>query len=138
MRRLVLGSLGFLFVAYFAAAAFSWEGGLANYVQPISVVKDKAESGDLVVVEGTVAEVRSGDGGMTIVIFRDSSGTVPTRVPNSLLRKLAGTTPQGGSGPGEFTPTVGKKARVGGKWDHKNMDDETWGIHVQRIEPFGP
>jgi hypothetical protein len=138
MRRLVFELLGFLLVAAFAATAFAWEGEMAGLAQPIAVVQEKAESGDFVVVEGKVADVRTGDGSTTIVIFEDSSGTLPLSVPDYLLRKLAGATPQGGAGPGGVSPTIGRSARVGGTWDHKHMDSDTWGIRVQRVEPLTP
>ena len=138
MQRLVFGVLGSLLVAVFAATAFAWEGEMASLVQPIAVVQEKAESGDFVVVEGTVNDVQTGGGSTTIVIFTDSSGTLPLAVPNHLLRKLAGATPQGGAGPGGITPKIGKSARVGGTWDHKQMDNDTWGIRVQRVEPIDP
>ncbi len=138
MQRLVFGVLGSLLVAVFAATAFAWEGEMAGMVQPIAVVQEKAESGDFVVVEGKVADVQTGSGSTTIVIFEDSSGTLPLAVPNHLLRELAGATPQGGAGPGGITPTIGKSARVGGTWDHKQMDNDTWGIRVQRVEPINP
>ncbi len=138
MRRLVFELFGFLLVTAFAATAFAWEGEMAGLAQPIAVVQEKAESGDYVVVEGKVADVRTGDGSTTIVIFEDSSGTLPLAVPNSLLRKLAGKTAQGGAGPSGISPKIGKSARVGGEWDRKHMDDDTWGIHVQRIESLDP
>ncbi len=138
MHRFVFGLLGSLLVAAFAATAFAWEGEMASLVQPIAVVQEKAEPGDFVVVEGKVADVGTGSGSMTIVIFKDSSGSLPLAVPNHLLRELAGATAQGGAGPGGIDPKIGKSARVGGKWDHKQMDDETWGIRVQRVEPLDP
>jgi hypothetical protein len=138
MRRLVFELLGFLLVAAFAATAFAWEGQMAGLAQPIAVVQEKAESGDFVVVEGTVADVKTGGGSTTIVIFKDGSGTLPLSVPNNLLRKLAGTTPQGGAGPSGISPKIGKRARVGGKWTNNQMDDGAWGIRVQRVEPLAP
>ena len=138
MHRLVFKLLAFLLVAAFAATAFAWEGQMAGLTQPIAVVQEKAESGDFVVVEGTVADVRTGGGSTTIVIFKDSSGTLPLAVSNSLLRKLTGATAEGGTGPGDANLKIGKSARVGGTWDQSHMDDDTWGIHVQRIEPLDP
>jgi hypothetical protein len=138
MHRLVFKLLAFLLVAAFAATALAWEGEMADFVQPIAAVKEKAESGDFVVVEGTVADDRTGDGSITIVIFQDSSGQLPLAVPNHLLRELAGGKPAGGAGPDGISPKIGKSARVGGKWDHKNMDNDTWGIRVQRVEPLDP
>jgi len=138
MRRLVFELLGFLLVAAFAATAFAWEGEMAGLVLPIAVVQEKAESGDFVVVEGEVADVQTGGGSETIVIFTDSSGTLPLAVPNHLLRELAGAKARGGTGPGGISPKIGKSARVGGKWGHSPMDDDTWGIRVQRVEPLDP
>ncbi len=138
MHRFVFGLLGSLLVAAFAATAFAWEGEMASLVQPIAVVQEKAESGDYVVVEGKVADVRTGGGSTTIVIFKDSSGTLPLAVPNHLLRELAGATAQGDAGPSGISPKIGKSARVGGKWDHGQMDNDTWGIRVQRVEPIDP
>ena len=138
MRRFVVRSLAISLMLAFAGAAPAWEGELEGAARPIAEVQKKAESGDFVVVEGTVADVRTGGGSTTIVIFKDSSGTLPLAVPNSLLRKLAGTTAQGGAGPSGVSPKIGKSARVGGEWDRKHMDDDTWGIHVQRIEPLDP
>jgi hypothetical protein len=138
MHRLVFELLGFLLVAAFAATAFAWEGEMAGLAQPIAVVQEKAESGDFVVVEGEVADVRTGSGSTAIVIFKDSSGTLPLAVSNYLLRKLAGATAQGGTGPGDVSPKIGKSARVGGTWDQSHMDNDTWGIHVQRVEPLDP
>jgi hypothetical protein len=138
MHRHAAQLLGFLLITAFAATAFAWEGEMAGWVRSIAEVKENPESGDFVVVEGTVDDVRTGDGSTTIVIFRDSSGTLPLAVPNHLLRELAGSTPAGGAGPDGISPKIGKSARVGGKWDHKNMDNDTWGIRVQRVEPLGP
>jgi hypothetical protein len=138
MHRPVFRLLGFLLVATFAATAFAWEGEMASLVKPIAVVQEKAESGDFVVVEGEVADVQTGSGSTVIVIFKDGSGTVPLAVPNHLLRELAGATAQGDAGPSGISPKIGKSARVGGKWDHGHMDNETWGIRVQRVEPIDP
>jgi hypothetical protein len=138
MHRLVFRLLGFLLVAAFAATAFAWEGEMAGLVQPIAVVQEKAEPGDFVVVEGEVVDVQTGSGSTMIVIFKDSSGTLPLAVPNHLLRKLAGATAQGDAGPSGVSPKIGKSARVGGKWDHEHMNNDTWGIRVQRVEPLDP
>ena len=63
---------------------------------------------------------------------------VPLVVPNHLKRKLGGAKDTGGTGPDGIQPKVGGRARVGGLWDHKHMDDDTWGIHVQRAERLNP
>jgi len=117
-----------------AAAATAWEGELAGVVRPIAEVLEKAESNDFVVVEGRVADVRTGDGSLVIVIFEDDSGSLPLVVPNHLQRHFAGGGPAGGAGPSGAEPRIGRRARVAGKWRHKHMDDDTWGIRVQRVE----
>jgi hypothetical protein len=134
MLRSVIGSLGLVLTFTLAAAASAWEGELAGLVKPIAEVQAKAEPGDFVVVEGEVADVKTGNGSLVIVIFKDASGSVPMAVPNSLQRRLAGGGPKGGSGPDGIDPKIGARARVGGRWDHKHMDDSVWGIRVQRVE----
>jgi hypothetical protein len=137
MHRYVVGSFVVSLLVNFAVTAVAWKGELAGVVQPIAVVQEMAEAGDHVAVEGTVKEYFEGDGSVMIVILEDSSGSLPLLVPNHLLREFAGGTAQGGAGPTGVEPTVGNRARVSGRWDHKPMDDETWGIHVQRVEPLG-
>jgi hypothetical protein len=134
-RRITIACISF--ALFLAAAAVAWEGALAGAVLPISEVLEKAESNDFVVVEGRVADVRSGNGSLVIVIFEDDSGSLPLVVPNHLQRHFAGGGPAGGSGPSGAEPKIGKRARVGGKWHHKPMDDGTWGIRVQDVQPLG-
>jgi len=105
--------------------------------RPIAEVQQKAESGDYVVVEGTVKDYFMGNGSNMVVILEDASGSLPLVVPNSMLRRFAGGTASGGSGPTGAEPTIGNRARVGGRWDHKPMDYDTWGIYVSRAEPLG-
>jgi len=127
-----LASVAVLLALVMPSAA--WEGELARAVRPIAEVVAKAESNDFVVVEGRVTDVRSGDGSLVIVIFEDDTGSVPLAVPNHLLRHFAGGGPSGGAGPTGVDPQIGRRARVAGKWDHKAMDNDTWGIRVQRAE----
>ena len=134
MLRSVIGSLAFVLTFALAAPASAWEGELAGLVRPIAEVQEKAEPGDFVVVEGEVADVTTGNGSLVVVIFKDASGSVPLVVPNHLQRHLAGGGPTGGSGPDGIDPKVGARARVGGRWDHKHMDDGIWGIRAQRVE----
>ena len=136
MLRFAIGSLGFALTVALAAPAGAWEGELAGLVKPIAEVKQKAEPGDFVVVEGRVADVQSGSGSLVIVIFEDDTGSVPMAVPNHLQRHFAGGGPTGGSGPSGVDPQIGRRARVGGLWDHAYLDDDTWGIRVQNVEPI--
>ena len=137
MHRFVAGSFVIWLALAFAGTATAWEGELAGSVRPIAEVQKMAESGDYVVVEGRVKEYFEGDGSVMIVIFEDASGSLPLMVPNHLARKFAGGTVQGGAGPTGAEPTIGNRARIGGRWDHKPMDQDTWGIHVQRVERLG-
>jgi len=104
-----------------AAPAIAWKGELAGMVRPIAEVQEHAESGDMVAVEGTVSEKRSGNGEMIVLRVEDSSGEVWVAIPEYVYRDL-------GNSP------LYKRARFFGKWDHKAMDRDTWGIRVQRVE----
>jgi len=134
MLRFAIGSIGFALTVALVAPVGAWEGELAGLVQTIAETQEKAESGDFVVVEGRVADVQSGSGSLVIVIFEDDTGSLPLAVPNHLQRHFAGGGPKGGSGPSGVDPQIGRRARVGGLWDHAYMDDDTWGIRVQRVE----
>jgi hypothetical protein len=136
MLRFAIGSLGFALTVALVAPAGAWEGALAGFVKPIAEVQQKAEPGDFVVVEGRVADVQSGSGSLVIVIFEDDTGSLPMAVPNHLQRHFAGGGPTGGSGPSGVDPQIGRRARVGGLWDHAYLDDDTWGIRVQNVEPI--
>lgn len=136
MHRVAIGSFGFLLALAFAVPVSAWKGEMAGGVKPISEVQAKAELGDHVVVEGEVVEVRMGSGNVIIVMLEDDTGVVPLRVPNHLQRHFAGGGPKGGSGPDGASPQVGRRARVGGQWNHAYMDDDTWGIRVQKVEPL--
>jgi hypothetical protein len=104
-----------------AAPATAWKGELAGLVRPIAEVQENAESGDIVTIEGTVTEKRLGNGELIVLRVEDSSGELWVAIPEYVYRDL-------GNSP------LHKKARFFGKWDHKYMDDDTWGIRVQRVE----
>jgi len=104
-----------------AGPAAAWKGDLAGMVRPIAEVQEHAESGDMVAVEGTVSERRSGNGELIVLRVEDSSGEVWVAIPEYVYRDL-------GNSP------LHKRARFFGKWDHKAMSDKTWGIRVQRVE----
>lgn len=108
-----------------AVPASAWKGSLEAGVRSIAEVNEKAESGDHVVVEGTIVEVVVGSGSRYVVTLQDDSGSVPVRVPEHLLRSV---------GDGK-SPETGRRVRVGGKWAHAYMDREVWGIHAQTAEP---
>jgi hypothetical protein len=104
--------------------ALAWKGDLAPGARPIAEVTARAEEGDHVVVEGEVTDVRTGSGSRHVVTLEDASGSVLVRVPEHLLRALN----EGRD------PEVGRRVRVGGRWGHAALDDETWGIHAQTAE----
>jgi hypothetical protein len=134
MRRISIASGSLAFFVVLAAAASAWGGELASPVMTIAAVRATAQSGDYVVVEGHVAGVETGHGNRVIVIFEDATGSVPMAVPNHLQRKFGGSENSGGTGPTGVDPKIGARARVGGKWDHEHMNDENWGIQVQRVD----
>jgi hypothetical protein len=108
-----------------AAPAAAWKSDtLAPGVRPIAEVNANAESGDLVVVEGQITDVKTGSGSRFVVTLEDETGSVLVRVPEHLLRKLNDGRP----------PEIGRHVRVGGKWDHASLDDKVWGIHAQTAE----
>src|SRR5262245_4431462 len=114
MRRAAI-AVGFAILAL-AAPAMSWKGSLAPGVRPIAEVNAKAESGDLVVVEGRITDVKTGSGSRLVVTLEDETGSVLVRVPEHLLRKLT----DGRS------PEIGRQVRISGKWDHASLDDTLW------------
>ena len=89
---------------------------------PIAEVHEKAESGDHVVVEGDVIDVRSGQGSFVIAKVEDDTGWVYVAVPEHLRRHFKGDKRRI------------RRVRVAGKWSHKYMDRDTWGIRAQKIE----
>lgn len=103
----------------------AWKGGSAGSVLPISEVLAKAEEGDIVSIEGQVADTTTGSGSLMIAILQDGTGQVPVAVPDSLLRNIDA---RHGEAAG------GQVYRVTGRWGHKHMDEETWGIYAQQIE----
>jgi len=138
MLRAAVGSLGFALTLVLAAPVGAWEGELAGLVRPVSEVKEKAQSGDFVVIEGRVVDVQDGNGSLVVVIFEDDTGSLPLSVPNYLLREFAGGGPAGGAGPSGVDPKIGRRARVGGRWDDSYIDgdDDTWAIRVEKVEPI--
>ena len=105
--------------------SLAWKGASAGGVLPISEVLAKAESGDVVTVEGRVVDSTTGSGSLLIATFQDETGSVKVAVPDSQMRMLDVRM-------GEATG--GQRYRVTGRWGHQHMDAETWGIYAQQIE----
>jgi hypothetical protein len=106
----------------------AWKGENSGSVRPIAEVLEHAESGDIVTIEGRVADSTTGSGSMLVAIFEDASGQLPVAVPDSLLRQLDARTGEASGG---------QRYRVTGRWGNKQMDQETWGIRAQQIERLG-
>ena len=107
-----------------AAPAAAWKGEHLSGVRPIAEVNTHAESGDLVTVEGTITDVKTGSGSRPVVTLEDATGSVLVRVPEHLLRALNDGR----------APEVGRRVRVSGKWGHAYLDKDVWGIHAQDAE----
>ena len=103
----------------------AWKGGGAGSVLPIADVLAKAESGDVVSVEGRVTNTTTGSGSLLIAILQDETGQVNVAVPESLTRKLDAR---------QGEAAGGQRYRVTGRWDHAHMDTDSWGIYAQQIE----
>ena len=110
------------------APGLAWKGENSGRVQPIATVLAKAESGDIVAIEGSVANTTTGGGSRMVAVMKDDSGEVMVVVPDSLIRKLDMRTGEAAGG---------QRYRVIGRWDHGQMDTETWGIYAQQIERLG-
>lgn len=106
----------------------AWKGANAGTALPIAEVLEKAESGDIVTVEGSVAGTTTGAGSLMIVTLEDATGQVFVAVPDSLMRKLDVRTGEAAGG---------QRYRIIGRWDHKQLEDGTWGIYAQQIERLG-
>jgi aspartyl-tRNA synthetase len=103
----------------------AWKGGSSGSATPIAEVLEKAESGDVVTVDGWVADSTTGSGSLLIVTLQDESGQVLVAVPDSLIRKIDARTGEAAGG---------QRYRVTGRWDHQQMNTDTWGIHAQQID----
>jgi hypothetical protein len=123
MTRWLIGFVCALAVGL-PAAGWAWKGSLGTPM-PIQEVHEKAESGDYVIVEGVIVELRSGSGSYRLATLEDDTGRVIVAVPEYLRRTLEKT-------PGE-NPMY-ERVRAAGKWDHKAMDKGVWGIRASAIE----
>ena len=86
---------------------------------------ERAESGDYVIVEGVIVDVRSGMGSLRLATIEDDTGSVIIALPQHLRREIE-TTP--GRSP------FHERVRVAGKWDNAYMDKGTWGIRATAIQ----
>jgi hypothetical protein len=107
------------------APGLAWKGETRGSVRPIAEVLANAESGDVISVEGKVLDTTTGSGSLLIAILQDETGQVHVAVPESLTRKLDMQLGEAAHG---------QRYRVSGRWDHKHLDADTWGIYAQQIE----
>jgi DNA/RNA endonuclease YhcR with UshA esterase domain len=124
MRAVLLVAIACLTLAVPVAA---WKGEPATATPSLAEVKENAEKGDILVVEGRITDVGTASGSSRLVTLDDGTGTVLVRVPENMLRRLNdGKDPQ-----------VGRRVRVTGRWDHAYLDKNVWGIQAldaERIE----
>jgi hypothetical protein len=118
-------SLSLALLVALLVPVLAWKGENGGSVRPIAEVLELAESGDIVTIEGRVANSTTGSGSMLVAIFEDASGQVPVAVSDSLMRQLDVRTGEAAGG---------QRYRVTGRWANKQMDQETWGIKAQQIE----
>jgi len=123
MRLSRVASLALLMAVLVPTLA--WKGAGAGTAHPIAEVLAKAESGDIVTVEGSVANTTTGAGSLMIVTLQDATGEVLVAVPDSLMRQLDVRMGEAAGG---------QRYRIVGRWDHKQLEDGTWGIYAQQIE----
>ena len=105
-------------------AGWAWKGSLGTPT-PIAEVHERAESGDQVIVEGVVVDVRSGMGSLRLATIEDDTGQVLVAVPEYLRRTIE-------KKPGESA--LHQRVRVAGKWDHKALDKDVQGIRATAVE----
>lgn len=119
--RLLLATLACLTLS---APAFAWKGQPPKGTSSLAEVHAKAEKGDIVVVEGVIAEIGTASGTARLVTLDDGTDTVLVRVPENMLRRLNdGKEPQ-----------LGRRVRVSGRWDHAYLDKDVWGIQALDAE----
>jgi hypothetical protein len=123
-RFLSLGLLAALLVP-----SLAWKGATAAGVLPISEVLAKAESGDVVTIEGQVVDSTTGSGSLLVATFQDETASVLVAVPDSQMRMLDVKMGEAAGG---------QRYRVTGRWGHQHMDEGTWGIYAQQIERVTP
>ena len=86
MTRWLIGFVLVLAVAL-PATGWAWKGSLGTPT-PIQEVHEKAESGDYVIVEGVIVDVRSGGGSYRLATLEDDTGRVIVAVPEYLRRTI--------------------------------------------------
>jgi hypothetical protein len=123
-----------LMVLVLATPVLAWKGELRRGVVSIAEAHEKAEIGDVVVVEGEVRRTGKAHGGRITVFIADETGEVVLVVPNHLRRSFAGGGPTGGSGPGGARPQLGLRVRVAGLWDQAKLGGTLQGIRVQEVD----
>jgi hypothetical protein len=106
------------------ATGWAWKGSLGTPT-PIQEAHERAESGDYVIVEGVIVNLRSGGGSYRLATLEDDTGQVIVAVPEYLRRTIEKT-------PGDSA--LYKRVRAAGKWDHKSLDKGVWGIRATAVE----
>ena len=108
------------------APGLAWKGENSGRVQPIATVLAKAELGDIVAIEGSVANTTTGGGSRMVALLKDDSGEVMVVVPDSLIRKLDMRTGEVGGWPAlPRDRSLGSRADGHGNLGHLRAADRT-------------
>ena len=101
----------------FAVPGAAFEGQLSNQVMPIAAVRSSAEKGDPVTISGAVITAEE----ERFFKLKDDTGEMYVRIPESVRRQWG-------------TPKRHDELVCAGKYTRAYLDEETWGVHCQRIE----
>lgn len=113
LPRLVAITIACLTVAPLSALA--WQAPAAGVIS-IAEVRERAETGDYLVVEGTVVEQRD----KTLFRIDDETGSMWVLIPNFVLRD-------------EGVPARSEQIRVAGKYDNAKLDKSLQGVRVMTL-----
>lgn len=109
-----LGMLAVLFTIA-PSTALAWKAPPAGVIS-IAQVREQAQTGDYLVVEGTVIERK----GKHLFQIEDESGSMWVAIPDFVRRD-------------EGTPEHTERIRVAGKYDHKKLDKSFQGVRVMTL-----
>ncbi len=95
--------------------ATAWDAPPAGAIS-IAEARERAETGDYIVIEGVVVEKKSD----TYYEIEDATGRMIIVIPEHLIRS-------------EGAPEDSETVRVGGKFDHKKLDKSVEGVRVMNL-----
>ncbi|MGH0036394.1 MAG: NirD/YgiW/YdeI family stress tolerance protein [Myxococcota bacterium] len=109
-----------LALLWVSGSAQAWKGASAGMVVSIAEVREKAEMGDLITIEGTVKFSKEDR------YFRlsDGTGEMVVLIPNHVARESG-------------IPERDDRIRVTGAFDREKLDKRVYGVRVQSMERLG-